>query len=131
MCIRDSSGIGQFRLFLSGLDYSKIKDETLVSRKYISSDWKMLYTTNLVVYVFHNYRRVLAGKRVKKSPRGQHANAIAREFLHREAMVGITTVKFALNINLCIAIVASFRIDYFFCFYSALQVGVIARPTTK
>lgn len=60
----------QFNLFLKGLDYSKVKDNTLCGGNLPSSDWKMLYTTNLVVYVFHNMRRVLGGKATKKMRRG-------------------------------------------------------------
>ena len=48
----------------------------------------MLYTTNFVVYVFHNRKRVLAGKVTKKSSKGQRPRAGG--FILDEAEVGIT-----------------------------------------
>ena len=63
----------EFNLFIKGVDYSKIKDNTLCGGNLPASDWRILFTTNLVVFVFHRYQRVLAGPGARKSPRGKKA----------------------------------------------------------
>lgn len=62
------------------MDYLKIKDNTLCSGNLPASDWRILFTTNLVVFVFHRYHRVLAGPGVRKSPRGKKAPPRPRIF---------------------------------------------------
>ena len=61
-----------FNLFLKGVDYSKIKDNTLCSGNLPSSEWKILFTTNIVVFIFHRFKRVLSGLgRRRRSQRGR------------------------------------------------------------
>ena len=71
------SSARESNFFLKGLDYNRVKENTLCSGNLSDSSWKLLYITNLVVYVFHN--RVLSAlkwqgdqtiprkRRVKKS----------------------------------------------------------------
>ena len=81
------SSNAQFQMFLDSLDYTKIKDNTDTSISISStSAWRLCYTTNLVVFVFHNKRRTLKGHGRKKTsyPRS--------EFLINEAEVIIVVL---------------------------------------
>lgn len=77
------SSKGAFEKFSQGLDYLKIKNNTTVKAP-PSSDWRLCFTTNLIVFVFHNRKRVLGG-RVNHHRGASHS--AANIFIDNEAQV--------------------------------------------
>ena len=92
----------QFKMFHDSLDYTRIKDKTdacvSVSN---SSAWRLCYTTNLVVFVFHNRRRVLGSR-----GRGGISRPSRNRFLMDEAEV-ISLILWVFY-NLCVIRLVSY-----------------------
>ena len=86
------SSNAQFKMFLDSLDYTKIKDKTDISVSVTNtSAWRLCYTTNLVVFVFHNKRRVL-GSRGRRHTKTSYPSR--NEFVIDEAQVISLILRF-------------------------------------